>query len=334
MPDILVKPIRYSSPVGERTRLVKQVVFKPLNWFLTGVKNVQFANSGKPQRCYKIENLDSYTKRERDACFYGKAEYRRMRVNRNLAEKQLGKGKPLEEDEDVAIGLETSRDSELRAICSVQSVRSVLIEQEIQKWETQGNPEQAISDVYFHTSFASRLDARERALRLESSIMPGRWLPESRSEGSLKSNSNHGESSSSNDAPPMPIRGGSTTAPAMPKRKNSLRGLGEGPVRVPSFSENDFDDDSEHDDSYSDDYEQSLNDERPPSPPPLSSFVSTSSNGSPRMPRRQTSITLMSSSSSISSSSSCSDESDDDDSDYSWANSQQRAAGTISSFAT
>ena len=105
----------------------------------------------------------------------------------------------------------------------------------------------------------------------------------------------------------------------MPVRAASARGLGEGPVRIPSFSENDDTDEGTPyhgvtefggDDDANDD-EDSFHETNNTLPHP--SFTETSTS-SPRQPQRRTSITSVSS---------------DDDS---WA-SAQRVASTISSLA-
>ena len=137
---------------------------------------VHFSESANTIR--EIETLDEYSEEEFEASFYCKYDFNRLENERNEAATKMEKGILAPEDDDFDCCLESSADKRLRRKLYSESVAAVMAEQEAQ-WTEEVTDEKKLAEAYREFSFASHLDAHERALDLENGIQdygyPGRW---------------------------------------------------------------------------------------------------------------------------------------------------------------
>ena len=185
--------------------------------------NVTFA------RHDRIRDIPNRHSLDESNIWYGREELKQIRQEKRRLVDLMDKG-VLTDDDDMCYGLETGEDSVLRERISVESVRNVCVEQE-KLWESEkGLDEEALSEVYFETSFASHLEAHQRALQLEKDVqdyvVPGRWAP-----GSSFSPHN---SRSELELPPQPRFGEedaelkfNSSCPSFPRLGDSLSSLGD-----------------------------------------------------------------------------------------------------------
>jgi hypothetical protein len=136
---------------------------------------------------HEIPNTEHLTHEQFESMYYQRHELKRLRAERSRIVGLMNKGILNAEDDDMCCGLETEEDSYLRAKISEESVRRVVVQQ-ARLWDEEdvddkasssSSSHQSISDVYFDSSFASHLEAHDRALQLERSIQgyatPSRW---------------------------------------------------------------------------------------------------------------------------------------------------------------
>jgi hypothetical protein len=134
---------------------------------------------------HEIPNTEYLTHEQFESMYYQRHELKRLRAERSRIVGLMNQGILNAEDDDMCCGLETEEDSYLRAKISEESVRRVVVQQ-ARLWDDEdvddkasSSCHQSISDVYFDSSFASHLEAHDRALQLERSIQgyatPSRW---------------------------------------------------------------------------------------------------------------------------------------------------------------
>lgn len=196
---------------------------------LYGEKRVRFRE--RSNRVHDVRHLNDYTDEEVAAYWYDRVAYNRMKRNRNQAEERLLP----EDDEERSCGLETNNDAALRGAMSMESISSVLLEQDRQ-WEEEDDryyDRNVATDLFLNASFAAHLDASARARDLEASIesfvSSGRcWAPVSPSN--QKQTRHHRSGSFRKKAPTLPIRMDSFSKmelecqpPKLPTREHSFQ---------------------------------------------------------------------------------------------------------------
>ena len=180
----------------------------------------------------RIRTIPSREDLDEKEIWYGRDELKQLRKEKRRLVDLMDEG-VLCADDDMCYGLETAADSVLRERISLESVRNVCHEQE-RLWESEkGLDEEALSEAYFETSFASRLEAHQRALQLEKDVQdyvsPGRWA------SSSSSFSPH-NSRSELELPPQPRFEDDAEAkfnnscPSLPRLGESLSSLGDASI--------------------------------------------------------------------------------------------------------
>ena len=256
-----------------------------LQFFFRAGRRVGFAKYAEIQ---EIEHRHDVSKDEASLYWYAKDDYLTMKQKRQrdektyykkLKESQSGQTRDTLELNQACCGLETPRDSQLRATIVTQSVRSVLLEQECQRFERDPAHVKAerIADVYLESSIANGWDARDRAVQLEEAIQDylvegqSRWgnetgqgdmiPPRSRSvspERPLVTREENQDEGVSNETEVSKLLSPTPSTLVAPRRRPSLQPMGDDQGIDFGIIDFDEDDDSDYDDN--DDLHTSLND--------------------------------------------------------------------------